>query len=72
MFSNDSFEEIGGSIMDSFWFDLGVSALLRVLQNRKEVQKYLSAIAKVYLAIEQAAHRVPDLAAAIEKKRSAA
>lgn len=49
--------------------DIGIAALLRILKNKRDVQKWLPAIAKVFVAIEQTADIVPDLAAAIEKKR---
>lgn len=51
------------------WIDLGVAALLRVLQSKKDIQKWLPALAKVFVKIEDTSQVVPDLAAAIEKKR---
>ena len=56
--------------MEDFFIDMGISALLRILQNKKSIQKWLGAVAKVYVRIEETAALVPDLAAAIEKKRS--
>jgi len=50
--------------------DIGIAALLRILKSKKDVQKWLPAIAKVFVAIEDVAAVVPDLAAAIEKKRT--
>lgn len=52
-----------------FWIDLGVSAILRILRNKKKIQAWLPALAKVFVTIENTAQLVPDLAAAIEKKR---
>jgi hypothetical protein len=48
---------------------LGVNALLEILRNKKQLHKWLPAIAKVYVEMEIAAKLVPDLAAAIAKKR---
>lgn len=49
--------------------DIGIAALLRMLRNKKQIQQWLPALAKVFVAIENTADLVPDLAAAIEKKR---
>lgn len=51
------------------FIELGVSALLRALKNKKAVVRYLAALAKVAVEIERTAELVPDLAAAIERKR---
>lgn len=50
--------------------DMGIAALLRVLQNKRDIQKWARAIAKVYVSIERTAELSPDLTAAIEKKRA--
>jgi hypothetical protein len=49
--------------------DIGIAALLRILKNKKQIQMWLPALAKVAVALERTAELVPDLAAAIEKKR---
>jgi hypothetical protein len=43
--------------------------LLRITKDKRQVQKWLAALAKVFITIERTAEVVPDLAAAIEKKR---
>lgn len=55
--------------MVDFWINLGISALLQVLKNKKDVQKWMRAIAKVYVEIERTAELIPDLRGAIEAKR---
>lgn len=54
--------------MESMFINLGISALLEILQSKKSIDKWLRAIAKVYVAIKHAATQYPALAAAIEKK----
>ena len=36
-----------------FYIDLGVSAILRLLKDRRGVQRYYSALAKVFVRLEQ-------------------
>lgn len=55
--------------MQDILIDLGIAALLRILKSKKDVQRFLPALAKVFVAIENVAAVVPDLAGAIEKKR---
>lgn len=56
--------------MESALIAIGVNALLEILQSKKSLDKYLRAIAKVYVAIDNAAQMHPALAAAIEKKKT--
>lgn len=56
--------------MESALIAIGVNALLEVLQSKRSLDKYVRAIAKVYVAIHNAAQISPTLAAAIEKKMS--
>jgi hypothetical protein len=56
--------------VESMFINLGISALLEILQSKKSIDKWLRAIAKIYVAIHSAAQVYPALAAAIEKKMS--
>jgi len=56
--------------VEDFFIDMGISALLRVLQDKKKVDRWIRAIAKVYDSIHRAAQSYPPLAAAIDKKQA--
>jgi hypothetical protein len=55
--------------VEDLFIDLGISALLRLVKNKKSIDKYLKALAKVYDAIHRAAQAYPPLAAAIDEKQ---
>lgn len=55
--------------MTDLFVDIGIAAILRILKSKKDVQKWLAALAKIAVRLEETAAVVPDLAAAIEKKR---
>lgn len=58
--------------MQDLLVDIGVSALLRTLKNKKTIDQWSRALAKVYVAIHKAAQLYPPLAAAIEQKEAEA
>lgn len=55
--------------MEKFAIDLGIAALLRVLESQKDRRSWARAIAKVFAAIDRARLIDPVLAEAIKAKQ---
>lgn len=55
--------------MPSWVITLAVGTLLEILKDKKMIQKTLPALAKIYVAMDHVKTLVPDLAAAIERKK---
>jgi hypothetical protein len=53
-----------------YLIDIGISALLRMLKSKKEIDKWSRAIAKVYVTIHRAAQSYEPLQKAIEAKEA--
>jgi hypothetical protein len=49
--------------------EVGITAVLSILRTRKDIRKFESAIAKVFVKIENVSKLDPGLAAAIERQR---
>lgn len=56
--------------MPDWLVDIGVSALLRIVQDTKERKRWARALAKVFDAIQRAAATDSLLAAAIKEKQA--
>ena len=55
-----------------FWIDIGITALLRALKNKKQIEAYADAIAKVYVTVESVAETTPVLMRAVQRQREKA
>lgn len=53
-----------------FWISAGISALLEVIANKKARPKWYRALAKIYVAIENAAAVDSGLREAIDAKKA--
>jgi len=48
---------------------MAFNVILQILTEKRVIQKHLPALAKLFVKLEDVVAMVPDLAAAIEKKR---
>lgn len=53
-----------------FWFDIGMAVILRVMKDRTQLNKFRSALAKLYVELLRLQDRDPLLAKAIKDKLS--
>lgn len=51
-----------------FWTDIAMTVLLRLLKDKKAVKKWIPALAKLFLALREAADTDTDLQKAITSK----
>lgn len=54
--------------MTMFFVELGITAVLRILQSRKDIKKFARALAKIDAEIHRVAALEPELANAIEAR----
>lgn len=51
-----------------FYFDIGLAVILRIIKDRRNVNKYYSALAKLYVALHLLTETDSRFAAAVKDK----
>lgn len=52
-----------------FYFDIGMAIILRIIRDRRNAQKYFSALAKLYIELSKLMSLDPAFARAVKLKQ---